>query len=639
MRFSAGLILTVLCASSVATSGAFTGDRHVLYNRQTHPSSWLHRGPAERDQVLELNIALKQRNLDVLEEAFWKVSDPNHQHYGNFMEIDEILDLIAPPKYEHDKVVEWIKSFGVHDSDIRSFRDSISIKVPVSVAQSMFSTEFHNFNHHQGGRTVTKQLGIYSIPAELADSIDLIGGISEFPSVRKSVRSKKTPAPTTHHQKSTPTPTAVHHHKVTPAPTAPKHQKITPAPTYKPVFTDDEADVAPQTLALLYNYTGLKASSQVSQGVAEFQNDQAFSFKDLHAFWNKSRITDSKNVTEIVGEFDDTFSDGEATLDIQYVTAVGVGAVNWYWTETNWMYDFAVKFFNSKHVPDVISMSWSTNEDSQCGIEQNCTTLGVDSREYVRRVNVEFQKIGLRGVTLIGASGDSGAHGREDDDCTSKTLSPEFPASSPYITTVGATQLHKPKRLSNPPPICHNFECASGGIEVAVSVNVSMFSSGGGFSNYSVRPSYQTKAVAAYLKTAHLPPASYFNRTGRGFPDVAAIGNNYLVYQDGSASTNGGTSASAPVLAGIVSLINTARIQHGQKKLGFANPFLYQMWEEHPAAFNDIVVGENRCIDVECSQCEGYDAIKGWDPVTGLGTPNVGEIIKYVKSKATSRIA
>ncbi len=68
----------------------------------------------------------------------------------------------------------------------------------------------------------------------------------------------------------------------------------------------------------------------------------------------------------------------------------------------------------------------------------------MDSHGFVSRVNAEFQKIGLRGVSIFVASGDSGANGRTDGDCSGPTLLPDYPASSPYITSVGATEVHNP---------------------------------------------------------------------------------------------------------------------------------------------------------------------------------------------------
>merc|ERR1712100_793600 len=151
------------------------------------------------------------------------------------------------------------------------------------------------------------------------------------------------------------------------------------------------------------------------------------------------------------------------------------------------MYQWSQNFFNAPTVPDAVSISWGWAEDGQCsqGIDaKECHVLGIDSATFVNRVNVEFQKIGLRGVSLFVASGDSGANGRSDGECTDKVLHASFPGSSPYVTTVGATILQNPKfELENPPPACSamgaTYACASGGTEIAVTSSGAGFTSGG----------------------------------------------------------------------------------------------------------------------------------------------------------------
>merc|ERR1711959_760552 len=316
-----------------------------------------------------------------------------------------------------------------------------------------------------------------------------------------------------------------------------------------------------------------------------------------------------------------------------------------YWTSENWMYSFAHNFFNHKTVPDAVSISWGWAEDQQCaaGIDQSeCQTLGINSEQYVARVNTEFQKIGLRGVSLFVASGDSGANGRSDGTCTDKKLHASFPGSSPYVTAVGATMLSNPEfKLKNPPPACSaqgpNFACASGGTEVAVSVDQAGFTSGGGFSTYAPMPAYQKTAVDAYLKSGvELPPPSYYNNTHRAYPDIAAMGNNFLIYmqQMGGWSGVGGTSASTPTVAGVAAYLNDLSYAKKGKPLGFLNPLLYQMHAEMPEAFTDVTVGDNRCTEDGCfPSCKGYKATKGWDPVTGLGTPVADKMLAYVEKK------
>jgi len=307
-------------------------------------------------------------------------------------------------------------------------------------------------------------------------------------------------------------------------------------------------------------------------------------------------------------------------------------------TGNGWLYQFATHFFNTTDVPQVNSISYGWWEGDQCTISPTeCQSLGVDSQGYVLRVNAEFQKIALRGISLIVASGDSGANGRTDPDCSIPSLRPAYPASSPYVTTVGATQINNPVfNLPNPPPACASagLQCPSGGVEVAVSYDVAGFASGGGFSNYAPLQTWQTEAVNAYLKSGvALPPASYFNATGRGFPDVAAVGHNNLIDQSGSVLAVGGTSASSPIFTAVIALLNQASIANSGKPLGFLNPFLYQAFAANPLNFNDITIGDNKCTESGCgASCQGFLAAPGWDPVSGLGSPNYANLLAYVNT-------
>lgn len=140
--------------------------------------------------------------------------------------------------------------------------------------------------------------------------------------------------------------------------------------------------------------------------------------------------------------------------------------------------------------------------------------------------------------------------------------------------------------------------------------------SGGGFSNVFELPSYQSDAVTNYL-TKYPPPYSsaIYNNSGkaRAYPDVSALGLKLATVWLGKAYGVGGTSASTPLFAGIVTLLNEARMDAGKGPVGFLNPVMYA----HPEAFNDITVGGNPGCGTPGFQCQ-----PGWDPVTGLGTPN-----------------
>ena len=255
----------------------------------------------------------------------------------------------------------------------------------------------------------------------------------------------------------------------------------------------------------------------------------------------------------------------------------------------------------------VISTSYGQNEADLTPAYQN------------RQCN-EYMKLGLAGVTFLYSSGDHGVAGNGGQCCTNAkcaggtmnngttgTFNPGFPATCPYITAVGATQI-KPNTFVN----------ASQPEEACQTV----IYSGGGFSNVFPIPDYQKTEVAKYF-SAHNPPytATQYNNSQavRGYPDVSANGANYVVAVDGSLSLVFGTSASAPTFGSIITLINEERVKAGKPTVGFINPTLYA----NPGAFNDIVSGGNQGCGTP-----GFTAVEGWDPVTGLGTPNYEKLLQ-----------
>jgi len=510
------------------------------------------------------------------------------------MTCEQVLDIIAPHKHDVDCVISWLRVNGV--KSIKNFGDALEVVTDVQHAAVLFSTTFHTF-FHESGRKIVRINGAMSIPHELSTIVEMVEGISNFP---------------------------VSHLK---------------AHVFAP--KDGQQGVVPETLNMIYQVPAETngAAPGTSVGVIEFEG-QNFDPADLANFATQSGITVTPlTKAHIVGPNDPTSPQIEATLDIEMVCTMDDAAVAWFWLEAddNWLLQFGTHFFATKTVPQVVSISYGWSEADQCDIDANeCQQLGINSQQYVTRVNTEFQKIGVRGTSIIVASGDSGANGRTDPDCTLSYLKPDYPAASPYVTAVGATQLNNPVyKLKNAPPVCsgQGYSCPSGGTEVAVSYDVANFASGGGFSNYAPMPSYQSAAVGAYLSGgASLPPASYFNATNRGYPDVAAIGTAVLIYQQGVQSV-GGTSCSAPEFAGIAAILNQASIKKSGSALGFLNPFLYQAFAASPANFHDITVGDNKCTEDGCSSsCEGFVCAPGWDPVTGLGSPNTAALLKYINN-------
>lgn len=239
----------------------------------------------------------------------------------------------------------------------------------------------------------------------------------------------------------------------------------------------------------------------------------------------------------------------------------------------------------------------------------------------MRRVNVELMKAGLRGMSIVFSSGDSGAdctqqeqqqHKQERSTNNNRRYRPQFPASSPYVTSVGGTGL-----------TVNNTE----NTEYAEQL------SGGGFSNVFARPQYQQQAVKQYLSSQNFPSKQLYNTSGRAYPDVAALCIKYWMVVRGVSYPGGtGTSASTPTVAGIVSMLNEYRLQANKPPMGFLNPFIYK----NSAAFFDVTsgcnfgcnVGHGRKRASNKDDGDGFCAVKGFDPVTGHGTPNFPELVK-----------
>ena len=217
-------------------------------------------------------------------------------------------------------------------------------------------------------------------------------------------------------------------------------------------------------------------------------------------------------------------------------------------------------------------------------------------QSYIDRVNTEFQKFGVSGRTVLFASGDSGV---ECKGLINKKYHPNWPTSSPYITSVGGT---------------------SGTNEVWTL-------GGGGFSNKQPMPDYQKEAVQKYLASSSAPPTKYFNVTGRAYPDVSAFAVDFSVYYLDVEIPVDGTSCATPTFAGVVSLLNDVRLNNNLPTLGFMNPLLYTKLKGQ--GFIDVTKGNNRGSSLACD--DGFKATTGWDPASGWGQPNFGLLKNLVK--------
>ena len=372
-------------------------------------------------------------------------------------------------------------------------------------------------------------------------------------------------------------------------------------------------------------------ASNLGLGVANFLGISVDG-ADADAFHSLMGVPPQPPVTFVGANNSSNLVDVEGSIDLQWAQAVawGIPAVYYSTAGGGWGHepflDWVVGLSNASSPPLVHSLSYGENEDAY-------------GAEYEDRVNVELLKLGLRGVTVLAASGDTGVQGGAQAGGAPPRcapFAPLWPASSPYVTAVGGTQFSD--RVTSAcsfnnvfaygTPAFMPFACPDDNIgEIASSCATgAMITSGGGFSQRWPRPPYQQSAVGGYLRDAALPPASYFNRNGRGYPDLAAVSQNVPVHFNGSLQMVGGTSSAAPIVAAVVALLNAERLRLRMPPLGMINPWLYKVAARHPDAFNDVRAGNNsggnRLLPkyVECEH--GFEARPGWDAVTGFGSPN-----------------
>jgi kumamolisin len=266
--------------------------------------------------------------------------------------------------------------------------------------------------------------------------------------------------------------------------------------------------------------------------------------------------------------------DGEVMLDIEVAGSVAPGAkfVVYFSPNTDQGFIDAVStaVHDTTNKPNVVSISWGGPEDSWTQ----------QARTQMEQVLTEAA---AAGVTVTVAAGDNGS----TDGVTDGKQHVDFPSSAPHALGCGGTSL----QISN----------GSATSEVVWNDLPSDGASGGGISIEFPVPSYQTGVT--------MPDNVDTGSPGRGVPDVAGDADpqtGYSIYVDGNQESVGGTSAVAPLWAGLIALINESLGQ----PVGFVQPRLYQA--SAATGFHDITQGNNGA----------YTAGPGWDPCTGLGSPD-----------------
>ncbi|KAG8529478.1 uncharacterized protein KY384_006115 [Bacidia gigantensis] len=573
------------CSTSAPTSSGGT----LLVERLGRiPQGWEQgRAPGASEQ-LRFRIAIKQDNAFDFEQHVLAISDPDHPKYGQHMKRDELKDMLRPSPDASSAILEWLRSEGVSERHIQDDGDWINFYVPTTEAERILHTKFYYYHNKAADIDRIRTLQ-YSVPPNVHQYVQMI-------------------QPTTRFGQMQPEKSTVYEHFVIGDSAKQLNQYQSPNLN----VTLCNTTITPQCLRDLYQIGDARGSAENggSIGIAGYLKEYA-KFDDFRAFTEEyAPYAADENFTYVLinGGLDtqeDTVDDDvEANLDVQYAYPLSYPTPGIYYSTGGL----------GELVPDLDQPTLADNQNepyldflhyilslSDDDLPTTLTTsYGEDEQSvpesYSNTTCSLFAQLGARGVSVLFSSGDTGpgsACQTNDGKNTTRFL-PIFPAACPFVTSVGGTVNVEPEK--------------------AVS-----FSSGG-FSDRFPRPSYQDQAVTQFLEILGDTWKGLYNPNGRGFPDVAAQGRNFKVIDQGKEILVGGTSASSPTFAGVVSLLNSARLSEGRKPLGFLNPFIYKYGYK---GLTDIVDGSSK----GCTGKDIYSGLPtpfvpgaGWAAVKGWGT-------------------
>ncbi|MGB8729924.1 MAG: S53 family peptidase [Candidatus Sulfotelmatobacter sp.] len=337
----------------------------------------------------------------------------------------------------------------------------------------------------------------------------------------------------------------------------------------------------PIQVATFYDYpTGVDGSGEC---IALIELGGGYNPTDLSNYWSQLHLAKTPTVSAVsVGNGsnnptgDPNGPDGEVMLDIEVSGAIAPGAkIVAYFaenTDAGFLNAITTAVHDSTNNPSIVSISWGGPESSW-------------TQQAMTSMDEAFQSAAAMGVTVCVAAGDDGS----TDGVTDGLNHVDFPASSPNVLACGGTQLVAAGNTITNETVWNELANNEG-------------ATGGGISDVFPLPSYQSAAGVP-------PSANPGGHVGRGVPDVAGDADpttGYVTLVDGNPDVIGGTSAVAPLWAGLIALVNESI----GKPAGFINPLLYQNTGT-AADFNDITSGNNGA----------YSAGPGWDACSGLGSP------------------
>ncbi|KAF8267620.1 subtilisin-like protein [Lactarius quietus] len=555
----------------------------VKHSWNNVPPNWESLGHPPAGTTIDLIIALMPYNENALIDALYDVSDPKSLkqghlktlqdlhtiyslvplllcRYGSHFLKEQVNRLIAPHEDTLDLVHSWLGYHDIPSSSVSMTRGGSLLTltgVPVSKANELLGASYQLYRHEGTNDTAILRTIGYSLPTVLHGHVQTVIPTTYF-STRNSWQT-----PLKHYANST----------------ANMESRMAP------IHNTNNNEVTPSSLRELYRMTSyVPAASDTNVLAIAGLLNQYPSLTDFAEFMARFR-SDAVNPLEALyhvevngGDFDPNDPSPEANTIIQYMEAL--------------VYPTPILFYN---IGGQVQIMPDTNEPARgdfflewllfvLGQEKVPQTMTIPSivfetdlpREYGTTICNMFAELGLRGASVLVASGNKGVGPEDSEDC---------------VHSSGRIQF-----LVQFPSSCRGALLR------------------GGFSSLFPRPSYQEAAVTTFLENLGDQYNGFYNPHGRGTPDISAQAINYYVIYKTQPLFAASTNCAASTAASIISLLNDYRISTGRTPLGFLNPRLYGYGRK---GLYDVISGSNPGCGTD-----GFPAIAGWDPVTGLGTPD-----------------
>jgi subtilase family serine protease len=579
------------------------------------------RGPVNSETRLKLSMGFRgspeqEAELDGL---LSDLQDQRSERYHQWLTPEEYADRFGASRNDLEKIKAWLETEGFTIVEAARGRDYIRFSGTAGLVAKALGAEIHRYAVR--GENHFANAGAVALPADLAAMVSGIRGLHDFlPAARRVRRPAGTMA------------------------------NGAPGLRRQALTADGYAYLLPTDLATIYDLNPVYSHGWDGAGQRiAIVGQSALDVSDIETFRDAFGLPFNDPTQILVPGSDDPGINedalGEADLDIEWAGAVARMAKIYYiygddaFTAATWAID--------QVIAPVLSVSFGVCE----------WHFLPDDINYFRSFS---KKSAALGITWVASSGDSGAAGCENQNggwsLATTRMSVSMPASLPEVTAVGGTEFNEGSgsywslrsgpnfgsALSYIPETAWNDEAEIlqnlGAVRGYGAVAGGFAATGGGASIYFAKPAWQSGPGVP-------------NDGARDVPDIAftASGSHdpYAIVNEGKLIGTGGTSASAPVFAGILALLNEYLV--GTKTqphagLGNINPMLYFLGQNAPDIYHDVTTGSNAvpCMPQSSQDCPstgvyGYRAGPGYDMVTGWGSTDVTKLIATWAAVASGR--